>query len=237
MFNPWVRNIPWKRERLPSQVSLPGEFHGERSQAGYSPWGRKEVETTKVLTVHRHLGHHWVQSLSFLFSSVTQLCPTLFDPMDCSMPGPPVHHKLPGFTQTLVHWICDPTQPSPPLSSPFLLAFDLSQHQGLFKWVRSLYQVAKVLKFQLQHQSLQWTFRTDGLDGSPCSPRGSQESSPTPQFKSINSSTLSFLHSPSLTLIHDHWKSIALTRWIFVGKVMSLLFNNFFKLKNRIRLK
>ena len=61
--------------------------------------------------------------------------------------------------------------------------------------------------------------------GSPCSPRNSQKSSPTPQFKSINYSVLSLLHSPTLTSIHDHWKTIALTRWTFVGKVMSLLFN------------
>ena len=65
----------------------------------------------------------------------------------------------------------------------------------------------------------------DGLVGSPCSPRDSQESSPTPQFKSINSSALSLVHSPTLTSIHDHWKIIALITRTFVGKVMSLLFN------------
>ena len=89
--------------------------------------------------------------------------------------------------------------------------------------------LCKVLEFQLQHQSFQWIFRTDfpedWLVWSPCSSRDSQESSPTPQFKSINSSVLSFLHSPTLTSIHDYWKTIALTRWNFVGKVMSLLFN------------
>ena len=66
--------------------------------------------------------------------------------------------------------------------------------------------------------------------GSPCSPRDSQESSPTPQFKSINSSVLSFLHSPTLTSIHDHWKTIALTRQTFVGKVMSLILNTLSRL-------
>ena len=84
------------------------------------------------------------------------------------------------------------------------------QHQGLFKWVSSLHHMAKVLEFQLQHQSLQWTPRTDLSDGlvrSPCSPRDSQESSPTPQFKSINSSALSFLYSPTLTSIQ------ALNKW------------------------
>ena len=61
--------------------------------------------------------------------------------------------------------------------------------------------------------------------GSPCSPRDSQESSPTPQFKSINSPALSLLYNPALTSIHDHWKNIAFTTWTFVGKVMSLLLN------------
>ena len=112
--------------------------------------------------------------------------------MNPSTPGLPVHHQLPEFTQTHVHWVGDAIQPSHLLSSPSPPAFNLSQHQGLFKWVSSPHQVAKVLKFQLHYQSLQWTPRTDflqdGLVGSPCSPRDSQESSPTPQFKSISSS-------------------------------------------------
>ena len=98
--------------------------------------------------------------------------------------------------------------PSNHLLSPSPPVFNLSQHQGLFKRVSSSHEVAKVLEFQLQHQSFQWTPRTDllqdGLVGSPCSPRDSQESSPTPQFKSINSSVLSFLYSPSLTSIYDY---------------------------------
>ena len=149
--------------------------------------------------------------------------------MNHSTPGLPVHHQLLEFTQTHVHWVSDAIQPSHSLSSPSLPAFNLSQHQGLFKWVSSLHQVAQVLEFQLQHQSFQWTLRTDllqdGLVGSPCSPRDSQDSSLTPQFKSINSSALSFLYSPTLNSIHDYWKIIALTRQTFVGKVMSLLFN------------
>ena len=134
------------------------------------------------------------------FSSVAQSCPTLGDPMNHNMPGLPVHHQLPESTQTHIHYVSDAIQPSHPLSSPSPPALNLSQHQGLFKWVRSLHQVAKILEFQLQHQSFQWTPRTDllqdGLVGSPCSPRKSQESSWTPQFKSINSSVLSFLYSP-----------------------------------------
>ena len=101
-------------------------------------------------------------------------------------------------------------QPSHPLLSPSPPTLNPSQHQGLFQWVSSLHQMAKVLEFQLQHQSFQWTPRTDLLVGSPCSPRVSQESSSTPQFKSINSSVLSFLYSPTLTSIHDHWKNHSL---------------------------
>ena len=139
---------------------------------------------------------------------VTQSCLTLCDPMDCSMPNFLVHHQLLELDQTHVHWGSDAIQPSHPLLSPSPPAFDLSQHQGLFQWVSSSHQVVKVLEFQLQHQSFQWIFRTDilqdGLIGSPCSPRDSQESSPTPQFKSISSLVLSFLYSPTLTSIHDY---------------------------------
>ena len=142
--------------------------------------------------------------------------------MDCSTPGLPVHHQFLDFTQTHVHWVDDAIQQSHPLSSPSPPTFNLSQNQGLFQGVSSSHQVVKVLEFQLQHQSFQWTARTDlwdGLVGSPCSPRDSQESSPTPVFKSINSSVLSFLYSQTLTSIHDR-KSIALTTRTFVGKVI-----------------
>ena len=97
------------------------------------------------------------------FSSVAQSCPTLCHLMDCSMPGLPVHHQLPEFTQTHAHWVNDAIQPSHLLSSPSPPAFNLSQPQGLIKWVSSSHQVAKVLEFQLQHQSFQWTPRTDFL--------------------------------------------------------------------------
>ena len=100
---------------------------------------------------------------SFQFSSVTQSCPTLCDSMDCSTPGFSVHHQLLELAQTHVHQVGDTIQPSHPLSSPSPPAFSLSQHQGLFKWVSSSHQVAKVLEFQLQHQSFQWIFRTDFL--------------------------------------------------------------------------
>ena len=97
------------------------------------------------------------------FSSVTQLCPTLCDSMNHSTPGLPVHHKFPEFTQTHAYWVSDAIQSSHPLSSPSPPAPNPSQHQGLFKWVSSSHEVAKVLEFQLQHQSLQWTPRTDLL--------------------------------------------------------------------------
>ena len=115
--------------------------------------------------------------------------------------------------------ISDAIQPSHPLSSPSPPAFNLSQHQSLFKWASSSHQVAKVLEFQLQHQSFQWIFQTDilrtdcldllavSLRVPTVSARDSQQSSPTPQFKSINSSVVSFLYSPTLTSINDYWKN------------------------------
>ena len=151
------------------------------------------------------------------------------DPMDCSVPGLPVHHQLPEHARTHVHQVGDIIQPSHPLSSPSPPVFNLSQHQGLFQWVSSSHQVAKVLEFQLHHQSFQWIFRTDFLEdeliGSPCSPRDSQESSPTPQFKA-----LVLWHSAFFTIQLSHpymatGKIIALTRWTFVRKVISLLLN------------
>ena len=102
-------------------------------------------------------------SVSVQFSSVTQSCPTLCDPMNRSTPGLPVHHQPPESTQTHVHRVTDAIQPSHSLSSPSPPTLNLSQHQGLFKWVSSSHQVAKVLEFQLQHQSFQWTPRTDLL--------------------------------------------------------------------------
>ena len=122
----------------------------------------------------------------------------------CPSPTPGVHSDSSPSSQ----W-CHPTissfgVPSPPVRNP-------SQHQGLFQWVNSSHEVAKVLEFQLQHHSLQRNPRADllqnGLVGSSCRPRDSQESSPPPQFESINSLVLSFLYSPNLTSIHDYWKN------------------------------
>ena len=163
---------------------------------------------TYCMLIHSDIFHHSVQ-----FSSVAQSCLTLCDPMNRSTPGLPVHHQLPEFTQTHVHRVSDAIQPSHPLSSPSPSppAPNPSQHQSLFQGVNSLHEVAKLLEIQPQHQSFQRNPRADllqnGLVGSPRSPRDSQESSPTPQFKSINSSALSFLHSPTLISIHDHCKN------------------------------
>ena len=97
---------------------------------------------------------YWLKEHSSVqYSSVAQSCPTLCYPMNRSTPGLPVHHQLPEFTQTHVHPVSDAIQPSHPLSSPSLPARSPSQHQGLFQWVNSFHQVAKVLEFQLPHQS------------------------------------------------------------------------------------
>ena len=101
----------------------------------------------------------YIPVASVQFSSVALSCLTLWDPMDHNTPGLLVHHQLPEFTQTHVHWVGDAIQLSHPLSSPSPPAFNLSERQGLFKWVSCSHQMVKVLEFQLQHQSSQWIFR------------------------------------------------------------------------------
>ena len=142
--------------------------------------------------------------------SVTKLCLTLCDSLDCSTPGFPVLHYLLEFAQVYVHWFSDTIQPSHlPLTSSF--ALNLSQHQGLFQRVSSSHQVARELELQLYHQYFQWIFRVafryDWLVWSPCTPRDSQESSPTTQLKSIHSLAFALLNGPALISIHDNWKN------------------------------
>ena len=157
---------------------------------------------------------------SVQLSSVTQSCPAHCDAMSCSTPGLPVQHQLPEPTQTHVHWVGDAIQPFHTLLYPSPPALNLSQHQGLFKWVSSF---CSSLFSSMGGQSIGVSALTSVLpmntqDWSPLrrtgwislKSKGSQESSPTPQFKSINSSALSFLHSPTLTSIHDHWKNHSL---------------------------
>ena len=135
-----------------------------------------------------------------LVNSVTQLCPTLCNPMYCSMPGFPVHHQLPEPTQTRGHRVSDAIQPSHPLLSP----------PSIFPNIRVFLNESVLCMRWPKYWSLSYNISPSneysGLIGSPCSPRDCQESSPTPQFKSINCSALSFLYSPTLTSIHDYWK-------------------------------
>ena len=144
--------------------------------------------------------------------------------MDCSMLGLPVHHQLPKPTQTHVHWVGDAIQPSHPLSAPSPPALNLSQHQGLFQWVSSSHQVAKVLEFQLQHQFFQMNtqdWSPLGWTGwIPLQSRGLARvfSNTTVQKHHFFGAQLSFSH-PYMTTR----KTIALTRRTFIGKVMSLL--------------
>ena len=163
------------------------------------------------------------------FSSVAQSCPTLCDPMDCSMPGIPVHHQLLKFTQTHVHWVGDAIQPSHPLSSPSPPAFNPSQHQSLFKWVSSCITWPKDWSFSFRISpsneysglisfrmdwlvlfAVQWTLKS------------------VLQHHSSKSSILRHSAFFIVQLSHPYMttgKTIALTRRTFVGKVMSLLFN------------
>ena len=172
---------------------------------------------------------HRNKLLFFQFSSVTQPRPTLCDPMDHSTPGPPVHHQLPEFIQTHVHWLGDAIPPFHPLSSPSPPVFNLSQHHGLFKWVSSSHQVAKVFEFQLQHQSFQWTLRTDlfkmdWLD--LLAVQGTLKS--LLQHHSSKASILWCSAFFMVQLSHPYMttgKIIALALWTFVGKGMSLIFN------------
>ena len=170
-----------------------------------------------------------IPSSSVQFSSVAQLCLTHCDPMDCSTPGLLVHHQLPESTQPNVYRIGDAIQRSHPLSSPSPPPLNLSQHLSLFKWVSSPHQVAKVLEFQLQHQSSNEhpgliSFRMDWLD--------------LPAVQGTFNSLLQHHSSKALILQCSAFfivqlsqpymttgKDISLTRWTIVGKVMSLLFN------------
>ena len=161
--------------------------------------------------LRKHFNYCYCKSHRHQFSSVQSLSrPTLCDPMNRSMPGLPVYHQLPEFIQTHINRVNDAIQPSHPLLSPSPPAPNPSQDP--FQWVNSSHEVAKVPEFQ-QHHSLQSSPKADllqnGLVGSLCSLRDSQESSPT-QFKSINSLALSLLHSPTLTSIHDYWKNHSL---------------------------
>ena len=188
---------------LPEHKNLSFASDSLNLKAAWQLW-KYTFSLTYSFLQQKYKEHHYMPATqvhelrSVQFSSVAQSCPILFDPMGSTTPGFPVHHQLPELAQAHVYQVGDAIQPSHLLSCPSPpTTFNLSQHQDLFQWVSSSNQVAKVLEFQLQHRSFQWIFRTDllpdGLVEPPCSPRDSQESSPTPQFKGISSSVLSFL--------------------------------------------
>ena len=158
----------------PMDCSLPGSSIHGIFQATVLEWGAiafSQIFTLKISNswdkmIESLCSNFWFKPMliftfglfithSVQFSMVAQSCPTPCDPMNCSTPGLSVHHQLPESTETHVHWVGDAIQPSHPLFSPSPPALNLSQHQGLFKWVSSLHQVAKVLESQLQHQSFQ----------------------------------------------------------------------------------
>ena len=157
----------WKKwERIPlrllawlgSEVIRKGEEGGKRGVKQNRKWMRQctiSMDDDLMILFMYSDEHIYIHTCIFLkkcsvqFISVTQSCPTICDPMNRSTPGLPVHHQLPEFTQTHVHWVSDAIQPSHPLSSPFPPAPNPSQHQSLFQWVNSSHEVAKVLEFQL----------------------------------------------------------------------------------------
>ena len=152
-----------------------------------------------------------------------------FKPLDCSTPGFSVLHNFLEFAQIHIHWVNDALQPSHPLASPSSHALNLSQHQHLFQWVGFSQQVAKVLEFQLQHQSFQWIFRVDFLwidwfdflevQGTLKSLL--QHHSLKTLFLQCSAFFMVQLSHPYITTE----KTIALTIWNLVSKVMSLFFN------------
>ena len=159
------------------QVPLPMGFSRQETlklvATFFSGGSYKRRDQTNVSYTGRRILYHWstweaeiyihFRYISDQFSWVAQSCLTLCDPTDGSTIGHPVHHQLPELTQTQVCWFGDVIQPSHPLWSPSPPALNLSQHQGLLKWVSSLHQVVKILEFQIQHQSFQWAPRTDLL--------------------------------------------------------------------------
>ena len=175
------------------------------------------------------------QVKTYQISSVARSCLTLYEPMNPSTPGLPVHHQLMEYTQTLDHQVGDAIQPSHPLSSPtpkpvtiesvmpsnhLILCHPLLLLPSIFPSIRVFSNESALRIMWPKYWSFSFnispsnehpgliSFRTDWLD--LLTVQETLKSSPTPQFKSINSSVLSFLHNPTLTSIHDHWKNHSL---------------------------
>ena len=169
----WLFSILWT---VPTRFLHPWDFPGKNTRVGCHLVLQGTFPTqgwSHVSCIGRWILYHWAtwesQNNIFQFSSVAQLCMILCDPMDCSMPGLPVHHQLPEFTQIHFHWVGDAIQPSHPLWPPSPAAFTLPQHEGLFKWVSSSHQVTKYCSFSFNispssEHSGQIAFRMDWLD-------------------------------------------------------------------------
>ena len=171
------------------------------------------TQGTYILSDHVFLwiyAQEWDCRVISQFSSVAQLCLTLYNPMDCSTSGFPVHHQLPELAQTHVHQVSDAIQPSHPLSSLSPPAFNLSQHEGLFQWVSSSRRYPKYWNLSFSDSpsneySGLISFRTDWFE--LLAVQRILKSPPTPQFKRTNSLALSLLYGPTLTSIQDYWKN------------------------------
>ena len=203
-FSLWVGKIPWRRKWHPTLWYL---CLGNPMDRG--AWHPTVLEVTRV----RHdLATQQEQFVCMLLLFSHQSCLTLYDSMDCSMPGFPVPLHLFQFAQVHDHWISDAIQPSHPLLLSCPSAFNLSQHQSLFQWIGSLNQVTKILQFQASvlPMSIQGWFPLELTVLISCCPKDTPESSPAPQFESIHSSLLCFFFMIQLTFVHDYWKDHSL---------------------------
>ena len=195
-----------------------------RQTKGHGAYTRTNEATNKTIENGSHSKRFWMKhmeeerlswlvsiflvSWQYQFSSVAQSRPALCEPMNHSMPGLPVHHQLPEFTERHVHRVSDAIQPSHPLSSPSPPAPNPSSISVFSNESTLRMRWPKYWSFSFSISPPRADLLQNGPVGSPCSPRDSQESSPTPQFKSIHSLALG--RSPTLTSIHDYWKNHSL---------------------------
>ena len=204
MWEAWVRFLGWE-DPLEKGMATHSSIQAWRIPMDRGAWPDTVHVVAKSWT--------WLSDLQ-AHCSVTKLCLTLCDPLDCSTPGFPVFHYVLEFAPTHVHWFSDAIRPSHSLSPPFPLELSLSQHQGLFQWTCSSYQVAKVL--ELQHWSFQWilgliSFRIDWFD---LAGQGTLKSLlQHHNFESVNFSALILLSGPTLDLVKDRNLQLQGTKW------------------------